>query len=170
MLSAQQRYGLGLLWHPRAGAVLQSQTDTDYAAWGTVVNGTLCEKADIAAVFRIDGDPVIPRPGRRDLPDGDLEITYPLGESGSKTILFASDAITVSVNYPGAFTEVLPLLKGELDTIKNGSVLTRGDVSLCIETENALTFSDTDLKSGDRQVVTACIDAENTLTYRIAFR
>ena len=59
---------------------------------------------------------------------------------GSKTILFASDAITVSVNYPGAFTEVLPLLKGELDTIKNGAVLTRGDVSLCIETENALTL------------------------------
>ena len=170
VLSAQQRYGLGLLWHPRAGAVLQSQTDTDHASWGTVVNHTLCEKADIAAAFRIDGVPVIPRPGIRDLPDGDLEITYPLGESGNKTVLFASDAITVSVNYPGAFTEVLPLLKGELDTIKNGAVLTRGDVSLCIETESVLTFSDTDLKSGDRQVVIARIDAENTLTYRIAFR
>ena len=170
MLSAQQRYGLGLLWHPRAGAVLQSQTDTDYAAWGTIANNTLCEKADIAAAFRIDGDPLIPRPGIRDLPSGDLEITYPLGETGSKTILFASDAITVSVSYPGGVTEVLPLLKGDMDTIKNGAVLTRGDVSLHIETENALTFSDTDLKSGDRQVVMACIDAENTLTYRIAFR
>ena len=57
-----------------------------------------------------------------------------------------------------------------MDTQKNGAVLTRGDVSLHIETENALTFSDTDLKSGDRQVVTAHINAENTLTYRIAFR
>ncbi len=170
VLSAQQRYGLGLLWHPRAGAVLQSQTDTDHAAWGTVANHTLCEKADIAAAFRINGVPVIPRSGIRDLPSGDLEIIYPLGETGSKTILFASNAITVSVNYPGAFTEILPLLKGELDTIKNGAVLTRGDVSLCIETENALTLFDTDLKSGDRQVVTARIDAENTLTYCIAFR
>ena len=170
VLSAQQRYGLGLLWHPRAGAVLQSQTDTDHAAWGTVVNHTLCEKTDIAAAFRINGNPIIPRPGIRDLPDGDLEITYPLGEAGSKTILFASDAITVSVNYPGAFTEVLPLLKGEMDIIENGAVLTRGDVSFYIETENALTLSDTDLKSGDRQVVTAHINAEETLTYRIALR
>lgn len=170
VLSAQQRYGLGLLWHPRAGAVLQSQTDTDHAAWGTIVNHTLCEKTDIAAAFRINGNPIIPRPGIRDLPDGDLEITYPLGEAGSKTILFASDAITVSVNYPGAFTEVLPLLKGEMDIIENGAVLMRGDVSLYIETENALTLSETDLKSGDRQVVTAHINAEDTLTYRIAFR
>ena len=42
--------------------------------------------------------------------------------TGSKTILFASDAITVSVNYPGAFIEVLPLLKGDMDRIKNGAV------------------------------------------------
>ena len=170
VLSAQQRYGLGLLWHPLAGAVLQSQTDTDHAAWGTVVNHTLCEKADIAAAFRINGISVIPRPGIRDLPNGDLKITYPIGKIGSKTILFASDAITVSVNYPGVFTEILPLLKGELDTIKNGAVLTRGDVSLHIDTESALTFSDTDIKSGDRLVVAAYINAENTLTYRLAFR
>ena len=31
-------------------------------------------------------------------------------------------------------------------------------------------FSDSELKSGNRQVVTAHINAENTLTYRIAFR
>lgn len=149
---------------------IHSQTDTDHAAWGTIVDNTLCEKTDITATFRINGNSIIPRPGIRDLPDGDLEITYPLGETGSKTIIFASDAITVSVNYPGAFTESLPLLKGSMDTKKSGAVLTRGDVSLHIETESALTFSETDLKSGDRQVVTAYINAENTLTYRIVFR
>ncbi len=57
-----------------------------------------------------------------------------------------------------------------MDIIENGAVLTRGDISLYIETENAVTLSETDLKSGDRQVVTAHINAENTLTYRIAFR
>jgi hypothetical protein len=52
ILSPQQRYGLGLLWHPQAGTILQSQTNTDNAAWGTVANDTLYEATDVNATFQ----------------------------------------------------------------------------------------------------------------------
>ena len=38
-LARQQRYGLGLLWSEKTGAVLQSQTGSATAAWGTMAEG-----------------------------------------------------------------------------------------------------------------------------------
>ncbi len=45
-LKPQQRYGIGLLWHPKTGSFLQSQTDTDDAAWGTKPEGGRLYEAD----------------------------------------------------------------------------------------------------------------------------
>jgi len=94
-LTSQQRYGLGLVWTPSAGAVLQSQTASDTAAWGTATDGhpTVWESGDIDAAFS----------------DGGATIRYPLA-NGEKTVRFLEDRIEVTVRAAGRLTETVPLL------------------------------------------------------------
>ena len=113
ILSDQQRYGLGLVWHPAMGAVLQSQTGTDDGAWGTVASGKLYEASGLTPAFAMDGQVVDAQVGVRDLPDGVLTVTYPLGEQGEKIVTFLDAGIEVSVQHSGPFEEWIPLLKGD---------------------------------------------------------
>ena len=111
------------------------KTDTNNAAWGTCTDGILYESSDINATFQINGEPLNPQSGAHDLPKGDLQITYPLGESGTKTITFTDDEITVSITHPGPFIETLPFLKETDDTlqIENNSLdFTRNTITLHI--------------------------------------
>src|SRR5690606_10729013 len=89
---SQQRLGLGLLWHPEFGTLLQSQTGTRDFAWGTRLVGgdSVAEAASINAVFIIDGKPIPPEPGARDLPDGELTVRYPV-PGGEKQLRFLDD-------------------------------------------------------------------------------
>jgi hypothetical protein len=68
-ITAQQRYGMGLIWTPQAGGLLQSQTGSNEAAWGTQAEGAkqVYEAASITARFTADGQPVESEPGCRDL-------------------------------------------------------------------------------------------------------
>ncbi len=110
-LRSQQRKGLGLLWHPQAGAVMQSQLASTSHAWGTrTVGGSLFEANAITASYSVDGNAVTTSPGTRDLADGVLKATYNLGTKGSKQILFNDDHIAVSVLHSGNFIEQFPLL------------------------------------------------------------
>jgi hypothetical protein len=113
----QQRYGLGLVWSPTMGAVLQSQTAARDEAWGTRPAGAerVVEAATFQATFAIDGKAAAVRPGAFDLADGTLSVEYALGDDGRKTVTFADDAIRVRVQYAGRFTENLPLLVREAD-------------------------------------------------------
>jgi hypothetical protein len=114
-LMEQQRYGLGLLWTRAAGALLQSQTASVEAAWGTRAADAdqVYEAGDLPAEIRLDGRRVTPEPGARDLEGTDLEVCYPLGQAGTKEIHFREREVLVSVTHPGPFTEQLPLLVAE---------------------------------------------------------
>ena len=116
----QQRFGLGLLWSPQAGALLQSQSRRDDSAWGTrtVSNRivSVWEALPVDATYTLDGQEIDPETGVRDLDGSVLQVTYPLGSTGifsgigSKTITFGEEEITVDVTHNGPFTEILPLL------------------------------------------------------------
>jgi hypothetical protein len=120
IITAQQRYGLGLLWTPKLGAVLQSQTGpdkkqtgTDTAAWGAQPAGAnaVSESADVNASFSLDKTP-LPEPaiGIHELPPGEIAARYALSGGGEKTVTFGEDAIRVVVRRPGEFSEILPFL------------------------------------------------------------
>ena len=111
---SQTRLGLGLVWNPTMGSVLQSQTGSNSAAWGTIVAGAkqVYEAAPLPVSFSVDGQKIKTAPGVRDLPDGILEVTYALGKNVTKTMRFEDDAIRVHVRHGGKFTELLPLLVG----------------------------------------------------------
>lgn len=171
-LSPQQRYGLGLLYHPQIGSVLQSQTNTTDAAWGTLFNDTLCEANTVQTQFQIDNTPITPQTGAHDLPNGDLTATYPLGENGHKTIQFTNDKIEITVQHTGAFTETIPLLTKPSDTLQthnNQLTLKRDNVTLTITSDHPITTQQTEHTSGNHTVVTAQIGAENSLTYCLYF-
>jgi hypothetical protein len=123
LIRLQQRYGLGLVWSPTVGAVLQSQTGSRVAAWGTLSEGQqqVYESRSLEAEFRVDGTPVAVSVGCHDLPEGPLEVRYPLEKRGEKRITFGEDRISVSVQHQGAFVELVPLLVGPADKLKTTS-------------------------------------------------
>lgn len=116
----QQRFGLGLLWSPDAGALFQSQSRSNDAAWGTMTISNRVaspwEAFPMDATYRLDGAIVEPEVGAHELGGKQLEISYPLGSTGilsgigSKNILFDDDNITVEITHNGPFKEILPLL------------------------------------------------------------
>jgi len=174
VLGKQPRHGLGLLWHPRAGGLLQSQTGTDDAAWGTTPDGASSpyEAEPLTAGYSVSGVRVEPSSGNRDLPDGVLSISYALGGAGSKTVAFADEAVEVSVDHPGGFLETLPLLKGDSDALEVSgatATLTRGDFALAISSwgQAELDLVATQRRVGSREVVVLRIRACDRLEYRV---
>lgn len=108
----QQRLGLGIVWSPSAGAVLQSQTASSDHAWGTRRDGAeqVYEAGKVTASYEVDGKEIAPQDGARDLPPGRLVVRYPLGESGKKEVTFDESGITVEIEHRGRFVEQIPLL------------------------------------------------------------
>ena len=119
---SQIRLGLGLLWNPAMGCLLQSQTKSFDSAWGTQAAGQnqVYEAESLAVTYVVGDRPLQPTPGVRDVPDEPFEATYALGAHGTKTIRFEEDAICVHVQHPGEFTEILPLLCNEEDSVTVG--------------------------------------------------
>ena len=79
IVTAQQRFGLGLFWTPQAGTFLQSQTGGTTTAWGTRRADTsmVYEAATIPATFDVASRAVTPQVGAHDLAAGDLERALP---------------------------------------------------------------------------------------------
>ncbi|HEY8895323.1 MAG TPA: hypothetical protein VIM79_10935 [Niastella sp.] len=171
-LKPQQRYGIGLLWHPKAGSFLQSQTDTDEAAWGTKPqSGKLYEADTLEALFTINGKTVTPTPGSHNLPTGTLAVNYLLGTTGKKSIVFKEKAIEVNIQHAGPFTEYLPLLLAQTDSIEivspGKAVLKKQDGSITILFDEAAKASLKKMnnKAGKQQVTTLIIEGTDKLTY-----
>ncbi len=94
ILTKQQRYGLTLVWSPRTGILLQSQTNGEETAWGTVGSDRKpLEAAGISAEYSHENEVV----------------RYALDGGGEKTVTFAPDRIRVSVNRPGEIVERIPV-------------------------------------------------------------
>jgi hypothetical protein len=110
LITRQQRLGLGLLWTPAEGAILQNQTNSADAAWGTRAAGM--EQVYEAAVLQASFSTGEPHAGARVLDVSTLTLEYPLGATGRKRVAFERDIIRVTIEHPGEFTEQIPSLGG----------------------------------------------------------
>lgn len=171
-LKPQQRYGIGLLWHPAAGSFLQSQTGTDDAAWGTKPEaGKLYEAATLNASFLINNKSITPIPGSHELQAGTVTVSYPLGAMGKKFIVFHDQAIEVTVQHPGRFTEYIPLLLNSTDSVSivsPGKVTLKkagGSIDILFDTTAQPMLKETTLKSGIQRVVVLQLAANDKLGY-----
>jgi hypothetical protein len=175
--TAQQRLGLGLIWVPGAGSVLQSQTAGTTTAWGTRGTDTaiVYEASTFAPTFHVGNATVAPQSGNRDLPSGDVIITYALGTRGMKSVTFSDGGLRVDVKHAGAFVEQLPLLllsSDSLETAKGVVTLRRGGTRVTVRWSpaNLPAVERTAERSGDRRVVAISVSATNSLTYDITVR
>lgn len=174
----RQRFGLGLLWHPQAGGLIQTQSDSNADAWGTKPVGQVAvyEKEIRGASFEFNGSPWFPEPGARDMPQGELMIHYTLGSNGHKAVSFDDHAIRVQVEHPGDFMEYIPLLKAPGDSllIEEGSVVLRRDGKLlAVNIIGDGTFEELPEASdrvGRYEVITIRITAKESLTYQLEIK
>jgi hypothetical protein len=177
IVTAQERFGLGLIWNPAMGTVFQSQSKTDVAAWGTKAAGheQVFEASGIFPDILIDGKTWKEESGIHDLSSKSLEIKYPLGEKGQKTIRFEDDKIVVAVNYPGEFTEVIPLMPSsneQLKTGNNGVQFSNASETMQLELQNAKAIDrkrfNEDL--GIKTCTVLEVKAKDHLSYTIRFK
>ena len=169
-----QRYGLGLLWHPRMGSLMQTQS-REAGPWGTAPNGgEVYEAETFYPEIAVDGKPFTPKAGTHNLPDGDVVFAYPLGSVGRKTVRFAEDSIEVTVEHPGVFTEHLPMLCRQPDelTVENEQIrLQRSGEAMVISCEPDVTIEThlTDASHGPFTLNRVIVSGRNHMTCRIRF-
>lgn len=175
-LTSQQRYGIGLIWEPKMGSVVQSQTGTTNAAWGTVLgqNQNVFEADTLNAEFSLNGKVVSPLAGNRDLSPGVLTVKYSFSDQGEKLLTFGERELTVVIDHSAPFREQIPLLVGSSDKLKVAPgelTLVRGARVLSIKFDPQAQFEtiETGLKVGPRRVVTLSLQSRSSLTYRLAF-
>jgi hypothetical protein len=175
-LTNQQRYGLGLIWQPEIGSLLQSQTGSNEAAWGTVLGEKpgVFEADSLDAEFSIDGKAVSLQTGNHDLPSGLLKVKYRFSDLGDKTLTFEDQGITVEVDHRGLLTEQIPLLVGKEDrlSVKLGEItlMRAGKVfSIKFDPEAQAESTETGMVVGKHRVVVVRLKSRNSLTYRMEF-
>jgi len=175
-LTAQQRYGLGLIWNQDFGTAIQSQTGSNNAAWGTLLgqNQVPFEGDTLNVGFRIGTREVIPIGGNRDLGDGPLLIRYGFPDQGEKTITFGSSNISVDIQRSGTIREQIPLLVGPRDELKVEAQeikLKHGAAMFLIRlnSETKVEPIETYLRVGQRRVVTLLLRSTNILRYSMSF-
>jgi hypothetical protein len=175
-LTAQQRYGLGLLWSPATGALLQTQTATREAAWGTLpADGRqVYEATDLPAQFFTNDRAVEPKPGAGDLADGAFSVRYPLGPQGHKELNFGDVEIEVAIEHPGSFVEQIPLLvepDDELRTSGERIELRRRDtlvLALAFDPAAHARIVETDTDVSTKRVRVVTIEAVDHLHYTLS--
>jgi hypothetical protein len=175
-LTNQQRYGLGLIWQPEIGSLLQSQTGSNEAAWGTVLGEKqgVFEADSLDAEFSIDGKPLPVVTGNHDLPSGILSVKYRFSDLGDKTLTFEDQQLVVEVNHRGLLSEQIPLLVGKEDalSVKPGEVTLVRDgkvFTIKFDPQAQAEGIETGMIVGKRRVVTVRLKTQNSLTYRMNF-
>jgi hypothetical protein len=175
-LTSQQRYGLGLIWHPEMGSLLQSQTGTTNAAWGTLLgqSQSVFEADTLNAEFNTNGTITTVQPGNHELPGGTFTIRYNFPDQGEKLLTFGERQVTIEVRHSGDLREQIPLLVGSSDKLelKPGEILlTRNGGVLTIHFDAAAQAKaiETGMQVGPRRVVTITLKAQDSLTYRFDF-
>ncbi len=179
VLTSQQRYGLGNLWNPAMGAVMQTQSGSDNAAWGTRAAGAarVHEASTISGSFNLNGSGLTTQTGSRRLANGTLVVTYSMGSGRSKTVSFDSTGVTVNVTHPGNFSEEFPLLLrgSEVININNttgSATLTRNGTNMVISWgpgRSASVVNPNIASFGGHNLRTLVVNSADTLSYRIEF-
>jgi hypothetical protein len=124
------RYGLGLIWHPEAGLVLQSPSGTAGESWGTRIPelGVHFEASDLNPVeFVVNGQKIVPTLGATDILQGDLQVIYPGNQRFfDKRLKFSEDRIDVLIDFievsnpryeTSQLVELLPMMVGHEDIL-----------------------------------------------------
>jgi hypothetical protein len=175
-LTAQQRYGLGLIWNPQFGTAIQSQTGSNNAAWGTLLgrNQVPFEGDTLSVDFQMRSRPLIPVAANRDLGAGVLTVSYGFPDQGEKTLNFGRSGVKVDIRHSGPIREQIPLLVAEGDDLKvaaNQVELKRGSRSFVIrlQSEAKAETIETGLRVGPRRVVTILLSSTNELNYTLSF-
>lgn len=175
-VTRQQRYGLGLLWNPSMGTVIQSQSRSNEADYGTRAEGSeqKFEAGDIAARMSVNGQAWEPAAGKNNPVDGEFELSYPLGEHGMKVICFRKDRLSVRIDHPGSFTETLPVLKAPCDSLmwdEHKVLLQHGCGTMVMKFTNAseIRASFIEAELNDKECHAVEISADNHLAYDIYF-
>lgn len=169
-----QRYGIGLIWHPQMGSVLQTQS-REAGPWGTQpADGELYEAATFQPKVSVGGTPFVPTSGQHDLGDGDVVFNYSLGDIGQKSVQFGESQVAVTVEHAGAFTEHVPLLirAGDTLTVEGKEVrLKRADTTMVIvcDSDVHVEVQKTEVTHGPFELQRITIGASDNLHYRIAF-
>jgi hypothetical protein len=177
MITRQQRYGLGLVWNPSMGTVMQSQSGSDEADYGTRAEGTeqKYEAGDITASMKINGQAWEPATGKNDPVNGEFELSYQLGEQGMKIIYFRKDMLSVRIDHPGSFAETLPVLKspGESLTWDKHQVLLKHDsraMVIKLKYASGITAAFIEAELNDKECHAVEISGDNHLEYDIYFQ
>ncbi|MPY88373.1 MAG: hypothetical protein GEU99_10645 [Luteitalea sp.] len=175
-LTERQRYGLGLVWSAETGSLLQSQSGSAAAAWGTKGPGQehVYEAGDVDASFRVAERALDPTPGVRDLPAGEVAATYSLGDAGVKTVRFLEREIVVEVRHDGPFVEHIPLLVGGRDELGHDEdqvMLTRygKPVRITFDSPTQPEIVETDISVGNVRVRVVRVSATDRFVYRLIF-
>jgi hypothetical protein len=175
--TAQQRFGLGLLWTPGGGTFFQSQTAGIATAWGTRPADTtmVYEAATIPATFSIGSRAVRSSIGARDLPVDDVSIEYALRSAGTKRVVFDDAGVHVAVTHRGHFVEQLPVLVLPTDSLWSSPgqfTLIRGSTRLLVHWTSSASavVTRTNERVGDRTVVAVAIPGVDSMRYDVRFK
>jgi len=175
-LRRQQRYGLGLVWNPETGTVLQTQTGDTTAAWGmrTQAENLPVEADDLPVHFFMDDQPVSLQAGNHDLSGEVLSLIYDLESEGTKQVEFLQDRIRVSIAYPGTFYEFVPLLvpDDKLLLMQSNKVILpeiHGDATVTFENNTPPEIIPTQIEIGDKKIICLKFKSEHELVYEVGF-
>jgi hypothetical protein len=177
IVTTQQRFGLGLVWTPRGGTFVQSQTAGTTTAWGTRAADTslVHEAATVPATFSVASHAVATQVGAHDLSAGELRVDYSLGSAGTKRVTFDEAGVHVAITYRGKFVEQVPLLVLPTDSLSSGPSelrVRRGNVQFVVHwsTSAKAEIIRTNERVGERAVVAVAIPGVDRLSYDIQFR
>lgn len=182
----QQRFGLGLLWIPEYGTIMQGQLeesawDDDEAsrseagfAWGTRPRelADVYETAILDAEFELNGGSLSIGQQPQDVRTAPLTISYSLGDRGRKVVTFLDDEIVVDVRHDGGFIETLPLLlhQGADVDVEGSQVFVDDDaLDIVFDADTEATTVETGRPVGRKRVHLVQLRDSNSLTYRIRF-
>lgn len=182
------KFGLGLLWNPGMGTILQTPSSS-VSPWGTAVptsvsNGigsypsqfTTFEAKEFPVTVKVAGQTSAIQDGARNLPNGTVSFEYGIFNNGTKVVTFNTNSIDVSIQMPGVFSENFLLLLRDNESIvisSNTASVTRNGVTFRITASAGARITRPTGGTGWPPTGTTParlrIEGTNTLSYSITF-
>ena len=165
--TAQQCFGLGLLWTPTEGVILQSQRHPA-PVWGTKPEGRekTVECDPFFPTFFAGNKEFQPTAGIQNLNDEPFRVQYEWEQQGRKVLECSDTAIKTTVDCSGRFVEYFPLFFApdtayRLDRSQFLSGRTRLSFTGALTTQ----VKETDLTVGEKKLFLLEVSAQDRLEY-----